>query len=502
MSLFAQFSRPQVLEGPIQPAMIEGVTYLQRAAKSKEPNAALIGAASAGTTGAVVGGALKAMTKGAAKRGAAGAAIGLLSKGSTLRGIGRDAALYGAGGAAIGGGSAAIGSAVMGEPEADDPLAYAKRGAVGGTIGGGIAGSIGALLALKSKKGAAFLKRHAKTNRVADAIVKGGPLAAIGIGGTAGSAAGAYQGFDEGQGVDTIRNSIRSNMKRLEAILDGVTEFAGGYVNTKEGVLRETGVGAHFNRNAGKHAGSAVLGPLGLAGGFLVDRSRKKRNILKTLKESHNPEFGKGKTVDPASKKARFEKEYNEMVDEELAERGKTRKDYEDMLPKEEREALRRKTVDFGTINPAVMRLAYKLDRVVELERFDPKRAVPAAALREYKLREEVTNRDKDRGASNYTKAAVWGGLAGAAIPGKRATLVRSAIGSGAGVLGVAATRGITDQTRDAFGDRSWEAKRAEEIPAALAVGAGLAGLGSRSKRIKEAMKAAAKKVPFVGKNI
>lgn len=78
-------------------------------------------------------------------------------------------------------------------------------------------------------------------------------------------------------------------------------ELAGGYVNTDEGVKKESGKGAHLKRNAGKYIGGVLApGSLGitLAGGYLVDKHRKKKNIAATGElEKKQPWKAKGEVV-------------------------------------------------------------------------------------------------------------------------------------------------------------------------------------------------------------
>jgi hypothetical protein len=78
-------------------------------------------------------------------------------------------------------------------------------------------------------------------------------------------------------------------------------ELAGGYVNTEDGVKRERGKGAHFNRHAGKYVGGLFAVPsmgLSLATGALVDRHRKKKNVAATgSHEKHRPWASKGEGI-------------------------------------------------------------------------------------------------------------------------------------------------------------------------------------------------------------
>jgi len=84
-------------------------------------------------------------------------------------------------------------------------------------------------------------------------------------------------------------------------------EFAGGYVNTKQGVLAGSGIDSHFKRNAGKYIGSAVLTPLvGLPVGALIDHLRAKNNRILTNYEPKRAaarEFARGDRAIAALKK-------------------------------------------------------------------------------------------------------------------------------------------------------------------------------------------------------
>jgi hypothetical protein len=59
-------------------------------------------------------------------------------------------------------------------------------------------------------------------------------------------------------------------------------EFAGGYIKTSEGVVKDRGVGAHLKRHAGAYTGTLIAPVLGTGIGALIDAARKKSNIIKT----------------------------------------------------------------------------------------------------------------------------------------------------------------------------------------------------------------------------
>jgi hypothetical protein len=62
----------------------------------------------------------------------------------------------------------------------------------------------------------------------------------------------------------------------------GVKEFAGGYIKTSEGVVKDRGVGAHLKRHAGAYTGTLIAPVLGTGVGALIDVARKRPNIVKT----------------------------------------------------------------------------------------------------------------------------------------------------------------------------------------------------------------------------
>ncbi len=153
----------------------------------------------------------QAAISGAVSGGALGGITSLLggtrSKAALLK-----AALLGAGGGAgVAAGTTALGGAIMGAPEEDDPNAYTRRGAVGGLVGGGVLGAgIGALLT----KG-----RMKAPGLVGDYFTKLGTKGASGLkqGAAAGSLGGAlgaaYMGSDEGMQVDAINQELLRRRK-------------------------------------------------------------------------------------------------------------------------------------------------------------------------------------------------------------------------------------------------------------------------------------------------
>jgi|SRR5262245_31271553 len=88
---------------------------------------------------------------------------------------------------------------------------------------------------------------------------------------------------------------MKQSLHVLTSKLDDLLEFAGGYINTPEGVKKEKGAGAYFNRNAGKWIGGTAVFPIGVLPGWLIDRSRKQHNIERTKEEHRYPaNLGKG----------------------------------------------------------------------------------------------------------------------------------------------------------------------------------------------------------------
>jgi hypothetical protein len=93
-----------------------------------------------------------------------------------------------------------------------------------------------------------------------------------------------------GLGIGMALNNNHNYSSRSHRLI----EFAGGYVQTDEGVKKERGIGAHFNRAAGRYIGGSLLFPIGIAPGYVVDRVRRKHNIKKTEQEPNAPWFSKG----------------------------------------------------------------------------------------------------------------------------------------------------------------------------------------------------------------
>jgi hypothetical protein len=141
---------------------------------------------------------------------ASGAALGLIPafrRGTGLKTILKSVGAGAAAGGAIGGGGTAVGTQILGEPRPGEGVPITKRAAVGGAAVGAVGGLAAGLLARKTRAGARILVKASKAWRPAQwARGRGvlGVAGATGIGTVAGGAAGAFQGADEGQQVDTL----------------------------------------------------------------------------------------------------------------------------------------------------------------------------------------------------------------------------------------------------------------------------------------------------------
>ena len=81
--------------------------------------------------------------------------------------------------------------------------------------------------------------------------------------------------------------ALKPKLRELAARSERVVEFSGGYVNTSQGVLKESGAGGHFNRNAGAYTGTLLFPGVGTVIGALIDLNRRKKNRIYT--EEENP---------------------------------------------------------------------------------------------------------------------------------------------------------------------------------------------------------------------
>lgn len=211
---------------------------------SKHKKQLVVGAASAGVAGGVVGRETKqdkdknkirqfsarredstksslAMGGSSALTGAIlGGATAALDKKTPLKSVLKKAGIGAGVAGAVGLGGAMIGNAIYGAPKKNDPTAYTKRGAVGGAIGGAGLFAGGVIAAKNLNRNlplvgnlAARLRLAAKDNRLASLIHKTSTPVAAGLAGAVGAAAGGHNGADEGMGVDAVRNLTRKGIR-------------------------------------------------------------------------------------------------------------------------------------------------------------------------------------------------------------------------------------------------------------------------------------------------
>jgi hypothetical protein len=221
-------------------------------------------------------------------------AVPILRKGWKAKSVAKSMATSAAVSGAIVGGGAAVGSKIIGPPKANEGSAFTKRAAIGGVLVGAGTGAAGGLL-LRSRglrSGLASVRRQtsrmpsevarkigaaphrgvrsvqrgvkdlAKEWSPMDAIQKAGPLQASVLGAGAGGAYGLYQGADEGQQVDSIRN-FRKDAKRYGRALSarvGTVELEKDWRDAR----RESRATAW--RDAGAGTGALVSG-VGVGGG-------------------------------------------------------------------------------------------------------------------------------------------------------------------------------------------------------------------------------------------
>jgi|694.fasta_scaffold00471_80 hypothetical protein len=98
-------------------------------------------------------------------------------------------------------------------------------------------------------------------------------------------------------GAGALYSMAKKKDDRFEmSAREELIELAGGYINTEEGVRKEKGIGAHFNRASGRYIGTVLGGPIGLPIGYLIDRSRADHNIIRSKYEEKQPHLlAKGK---------------------------------------------------------------------------------------------------------------------------------------------------------------------------------------------------------------
>ncbi len=83
-----------------------------------------------------------------------------------------------------------------------------------------------------------------------------------------------------------LAGMLQPTEKKLSAFHGKLREFAGGYMNTSQGVVKEESVGGHLRRHAGAYVGTALAPVLGTGIGALIDAARKRSNLIKTSDES------------------------------------------------------------------------------------------------------------------------------------------------------------------------------------------------------------------------
>ena len=123
-----------------------------------------------------------------------------------------------------------------------------------------------------------------------DTARKGLKLAGTALGKT-GAAKGGFIRKTAAELLKAGRSFTVADVERVISLatrIEAVHEFAGGYVNTDEGAVKQRGVKAHLKRNAGKYIGipGAVLG---VGAGAYVDHLRKKSNVKDTEGEDKQP---------------------------------------------------------------------------------------------------------------------------------------------------------------------------------------------------------------------
>ena len=203
------------------------------------------------------------------------------------------------------------------EPKKRNPLL--RAGMAGGTVVGGVVAGDALSKRLPGiKAGAEAYKVRAKQG-AKDAAFKGSRKVASGMNTAGNKLIGRKTRFDKlsklsnsdahfrKQGikktakslgdipfVDTgakvgqrLKKGAKFLRKKSMRFFDQGHEFAGGYVNTKEGVVKERGAGAHLKRHVGKYMGGALASVPGLAGGAIVDVGRRRSNVDYTSREAH-----------------------------------------------------------------------------------------------------------------------------------------------------------------------------------------------------------------------
>lgn len=141
-----------------------------------------------------------------------------LKRGSTIKGILKAAGGTGATLGGLGAASALIGNKIVGDPSPGENAAYTKRAAIGGAVGGAILGTAAGGLAIGTKRGRNLAEALSSWRPVSWAL-KGGAVRGAAVGGVGAGGYGAYQGVDEGSGVDALHGVKTKRMSsRLRPI--------------------------------------------------------------------------------------------------------------------------------------------------------------------------------------------------------------------------------------------------------------------------------------------
>jgi hypothetical protein len=200
--------------------------------------------------------------------GGAAMAIDALRNKSTLAGVAKAGLGFGALGAGVAGGGTYVGSKILGSSQPEEKNPFAKRAAIGGAILGAGAGIAAGVASKKIPGVSSFIADHAKdvvdeTGKVVKSgwrpagwIQKASLPGAAAIGGGAGAAIGAHEGFDEGLGVDALNSSTMQNQNKKSlgrAIKGALKEFGyGDQSRQSDGRFRNPILGAYgLDENAG-----------------------------------------------------------------------------------------------------------------------------------------------------------------------------------------------------------------------------------------------------------
>jgi hypothetical protein len=162
---------------------------------------------------------------GALTGGAIGGGGKFLSGANKMRDIMRAAAAGGALGGTAAGATNVAGNAMMGAPDPEDPSAFKTRGLAGGALLGALAGGgMGAAGAAgKLPLRAIMAKMGIPENMITREIAKmagnpslSGIMKGAGLGAATVGIPLAYEGFDEGMGMDEVQEQINKEQRRKQ----------------------------------------------------------------------------------------------------------------------------------------------------------------------------------------------------------------------------------------------------------------------------------------------